>query len=175
MSALDKTFFLLDELVKGEEYSMDIGATCCVVLITGEEIYCASAGDSRAILVKKDGQVVPLSEDHKPYDPREKERIDASGHFVEDKRVDSFLGVARAIGDHKYKDKPDLPPEKQAVTCKPDIRVVKRSADDDYIMTACDGIWDCLSNEECALFISERMAATKGTVVLTDYIAEMFD
>ena len=31
----------------------------------------------------------------------------------------------------------------------PDVRAFKRSKDDDFIIMACDGIWDCLSNEEC--------------------------
>jgi len=42
-----------------------------------------------------------------------------------------------------------LAQEEQAVTSLPDVLVFKRSKDDDFIIMACDGIWDCLSNEEC--------------------------
>ncbi len=41
------------------------GCTANVVLITPEYIYCANAGDSRAVACVN-GQVVELSRDHKP-------------------------------------------------------------------------------------------------------------
>lgn len=41
------------------------GCTANVVFITPEKIYCANAGDSRAVASIKD-QTCPLSFDHKP-------------------------------------------------------------------------------------------------------------
>lgn len=41
-----------------------------------------------------------------------------------------------------------MKPHEQAVTCDPDITTFKRTKDDKYIILACDGIWDCLSNED---------------------------
>lgn len=72
-----------------------------------EEIICCNAGDSRAVLAIGDApqKVVPLSEDHKPQNAAEEERINNSGHFVEDDRVDGNLALSRAIGDFQYKDK----------------------------------------------------------------------
>lgn len=46
------------------------GCTANVVLITPEYIYCANAGDSRAI-ASVGGQPFELSKDHKPLDPIE--------------------------------------------------------------------------------------------------------
>ena len=37
------------------------GCTACVVLITNDSIYCANAGDSRAIIGTKNGEVIELS------------------------------------------------------------------------------------------------------------------
>ena len=48
------------------------GSAANVVLLTKTEIYCANAGDCRAVLAKKNGRVVDLSEDHKPDNPGEK-------------------------------------------------------------------------------------------------------
>ena len=74
----------VDEKVSEEDYAQDTGSTCCVVLITPSNIYCANAGDSRAILVKKGKKVVELAEDHKPDNTNEEKRINAANHFVSD-------------------------------------------------------------------------------------------
>ena len=34
------------------------------------------------------------------------------------------------------------------MTCDPDVKIVARSAQDQFIFLACDGIWDCLTSEE---------------------------
>ena len=48
------------------EYSLSAGCTACVALITKDTIYCANAGDSRAVLGLKNGKLIELSYDHKP-------------------------------------------------------------------------------------------------------------
>jgi hypothetical protein len=63
------------------------------------------------------------------------------------KRVDGELAVSRALGDFQFKD-PKLPPEATKVTANPDMSVVARSDTDEFIVLACDGIWDVMSNEE---------------------------
>jgi serine/threonine protein phosphatase PrpC len=57
-----------------------------------------------------------------------------------------MLGCSRAFGDFQYKDNLEISAELQAVSAKPDITTRKRSKDDKFIMLACDGIWDCLTN-----------------------------
>lgn len=86
------------------------GTTACVLLVTNDLIYCANVGDSRAVLCS-DGKAIPLSYDHKPQNDEELARIEKSGHFVEDDRVDGNLALSRAIGDFQYKDKVALSPE----------------------------------------------------------------
>lgn len=147
-SALTKSFLDLDAKVQKEDYANDTGTTSCVVLVTPDEIWCANAGDSRGVLSKK-GQVVELSHDHKPDNEGEIARIKKANHFVDESRVDGNLALSRAFGDFQYKDQTQLTAEQQAVTCNPDIINVKRTPGDEFIMLACDGIWDCLTNEEC--------------------------
>lgn len=108
--ALEVTFMALDNKVKDEEYAQDTGSTSCVVFMTKENIYCANAGDSRAVLCRKGG-VIELSEDHKPDNELEEKRIQAANHFVSDQRVDGNLALSRAFGDFQYKDMPSLTPD----------------------------------------------------------------
>jgi len=63
------------------------GSTVCSVLFDSKRIFCANAGDSRAVLYtqgKKGGlKCVPLSEDHKPELPQEAARVEKMGGRVE--------------------------------------------------------------------------------------------
>lgn len=63
------------------------GCTSNVILVTPDTIYCANAGDSRAVLGLKNGKFIELSYDHKPDNDGELKRIKAGGGFVEDGRV----------------------------------------------------------------------------------------
>lgn len=77
--------------------------------------------------------------------------------MVEDSRVDGNLALSRAFGDFQYKDFNGGGPEIQAVTAFPDVSVRSRqSGKDDFIMLACDGIWDCLTNEQLVQDMKSR-------------------
>ena len=56
----------------GPKYDEDshAGCTANVVLVTPDFIYCANAGDSRAVACVS-GRAQELSRDHKPLDPGE--------------------------------------------------------------------------------------------------------
>lgn len=62
-------------------------------------------------------------------------------------RVDGELALSRAFGDHQFKDRNNMKPEEQAVTAFPDVSVKVRNAADEFVIVACDGIWDCVTNE----------------------------
>jgi protein phosphatase 1G len=151
------------------------GCTACVCLVTNDTIYCANAGDSRAVLVERSGKVIELSEDHKPDNEGELKRIKEGGGFVEEGRVQGIIAVSRAIGDWEYKNpalqfekkkkkkNPEEGPyrrpeeaKKHQVSSFPDIRKVALSPELDFLIVACDGIWDCFSNEEAAKFVRTR-------------------
>ena len=57
------------------------GATAVVVLVQGNKLYIANAGDSRAMLCRA-GNVVELSHDHKPNAATERARIEGAGGFI---------------------------------------------------------------------------------------------
>ena len=51
-----------------------------MVLVTPTQIYCANAGDSKAVLRQQDKKDVDLSSFHKPDIPDEKARILNANH-----------------------------------------------------------------------------------------------
>ena len=113
-----------------------------------EKIICANAGDSRAVLFSND-ETTPLSEDHKPDNTGERTRIELAKHCVLDSRIDGNLAVSRAFGDFQYKDQDKMGQAEQAVSPNPDIKTLSRTAKDEFVILACDGIWDCLTSDEC--------------------------
>jgi serine/threonine protein phosphatase PrpC len=131
------------------------GTTIVVVLITPSHVICANAGDSRAILHKGTG-VMPLSFDHKPNNVAELERIVSAGGFVKGRRVDGDLAVSRGLGDFVFKSEEGLAPHKQRVIAEPDFMVYPRDhEDDEFIVLACDGVWDVVTNFECSKMIQD--------------------
>jgi len=67
-------------------------------LLRDNQLYVANAGDSRCVLCR-DGKAVNMSDDHKPEDPEEQDRIvKAGGRVTCDGRVNGGLNLSRAIG-----------------------------------------------------------------------------
>jgi protein phosphatase 2C family protein 2/3 len=56
------------------------GSCALVALFVNDYLYIANVGDSRALLSSnKGGVITPLSEDHKPDLPSERQRIEKAG------------------------------------------------------------------------------------------------
>ena len=47
------------------------------------------------------------------------------------------------------------PAERQAVTAFPEIRAFERHADDEFVVLACDGIWDVMSSQQVVSKVSD--------------------
>ncbi|KAI7724978.1 hypothetical protein M8C21_011199 [Ambrosia artemisiifolia] len=132
------------------------GSTACVAIIRNNQLVVANAGDSRCVISRK-GQAYDLSTDHKPQLPVEKERIYKAGGYVQFGRVNGSINLARAIGDMELKRDKTLPPENQILTANPDINTVELCQDDDFLVLACDGIWDCMSSQQLVDFVQEHL------------------
>jgi len=156
--ALKKAFLDFDRemLQNGSLDEQTAGCTAIVVLIRERRLYCANAGDSRAIACIS-GMVHPLSVDHKPNDAKESKRIMASGGWVEFNRVNGNLALSRALGDFIYKKNLLKTPEEQIVTAYPDVEVLDITEDLEFVLLACDGIWDVMSNFEVCQFVHKRI------------------
>ncbi|KAM0182387.1 hypothetical protein ACHAPF_001277 [Botrytis cinerea] len=121
-------------------------------------VHKGNAGDSRSVLGVK-GRAKPLSFDHKPQNEGEKARINAAGGFVDFGRVNGNLALSRAIGDFEFKKSAELSPEQQIVTAFPDVTVHDITDDDEFLVVACDGIWDCQSSQAVIEFVRRGIVA----------------
>lgn len=162
-----------------------MGSTAVVALVecdgsTSEgrplRIVVANCGDSRAVLCRG-GQAVELTEDHKPDSPEERARIEGAGGFVAAvgpcQRIDGWgLNLSRALGDFHYKARDDLPPEQQKVSCAPEVRSCEVTEQDEFLLLACDGVFELHSSQDAIDVVYQALQAEKP---LTEVVEELVD
>lgn len=87
----------------------------------------------------------------------EQKRIENSGGYVMSikgiSRVNGQLCVSRAIGDNGMKD---------VVIAVPDIQTITITDDDDFLIMACDGVWDYVNEEEIACLVYTMLQNNEG-------------
>lgn len=149
------------------------GCTANVVLIKGETLYIANAGDSRSVLATK-GVGIELSLDHKPENEKEIARITKAGGYVTNGRVMGNLNLSRALGDLQYKRTPGIKQEDQMITAMPDIVKQKLGADYDFIVMGCDGVYDTLTNQQIVTYFYNGFKA-KPEAKLKDLVESFVD
>jgi protein phosphatase 1G len=154
---------------------MRTGCTACVMSIdeTNKKLYFANAGDSRVVMCKN-GVAYPQSEDHKPEMESEKNRIYKADGWISEGRVKGNLNLTRGFGDLEYKQNKNLKPEEQMITANPDIKVVDYNKDIEFIIIGCDGIWDCLKNQEACDVVTKRLREDPN-IKISKIIEDMMD
>ncbi|KAL7423596.1 Protein phosphatase 2C 2 [Cryptotrichosporon argae] len=159
-AALKQAFLKTDEDLRADPTFINdpSGCTAVVGLITTDgRIIVANSGDSRSVLGYK-GDAKAMSNDHKPTNKEETARITAAGGFVEFGRVNGNLALSRALGDFEFKHNFTLPAEQQIVTADPEIITHKIDGEEEFLVLACDGIWDCLSSQQVVDFVRRAVA-----------------
>lgn len=161
------TFIRLNsELILSPEIDTTFsGSTCVSLIYTTTSLICANAGDSRCVVgkyIKGEWVAKNLSNDHKPGNQIEMERIlksggkvepyrDLEGKFVGPDRVwvkgDDVPGLAmsRSFGD-------DIA-QSVGVTPEPEIISMELKEEDKFVIIASDGIWEFISSEDCVNMI----------------------
>ncbi|KAJ5075321.1 phosphatase 2c [Anaeramoeba ignava] len=152
--ALTQSFIDIDSQVSS--WCVYTGTTALVALTIGDNLWIANVGDTRAVL-NRNGIAVRLSLDHKP--DIEIERIEQCGGFVKDGRVNGMLAVCRAIGDSFLG--PTVSPE-------PFISSLKISNLDQFLIIACDGVWDVISDQDAVDIVSTEIDPQKAAAKLRD-------
>lgn len=158
--AMRQGYLELDRIMQEEQSLLGepSGTTAVTVLIKGDQLYCANVGDSRAVASVK-GQALPLSMDHKPYHVKESNRIYAAGGWVKYNRVNGNLALSRALGDYIFKKNTQINAEEQIVTADPDIGNWTIGSDWEFLVLACDGIWDVMDDTEVVSFVRKELAS----------------
>eukprot|EP00761_Pharyngomonas_kirbyi_P006681 gb/GECH01006689.1/.p1 GENE.gb/GECH01006689.1/~~gb/GECH01006689.1/.p1 ORF type:complete len:635 (+),score=109.59 gb/GECH01006689.1/:1-1905(+) len=140
--------------------SIPNGSTAAVVFMRGERCFVANAGDTRIVLCRNSG-ALRLSVDHRPIDPEEADRISNLGGFVsKDFRVNGVLGVSRALGDSFLEP---------MVIADPYTNVVELSDKDEFLIIACDGVWDVVNDNLAVTTIREINDPRLASAHLRDF------
>ncbi|KAD5803242.1 hypothetical protein R6Q59_024503 [Mikania micrantha] len=143
-----KAFLLADRALSDEcSVSCYCGTTALTVLIVGRHIIIANAGDCRAVLCRN-GSAMQITQDHRGLTClHEKERCEQlGGYFDEDGYLNGQLGVTRSLGNwHMKKEK--------VLIAEPDVKQMVMTDNDEFLIIACDGIWDVMSNQEAVALV----------------------
>lgn len=164
---IDQDF--IRETKPGESIS---GSTAVMLLVSpsksggpGLTLTVGNIGDCRAVLCRS-GRAVDLSFDHKCTRPDEKARILAAGGSVVKDRLHGILAVSRAFGDAEHKR--PLACEiwgkefsADPLTAEPEITREERQEQDEFVILACDGVWDVLSSAQAVAFVRRRLLVHK--------------
>jgi serine/threonine protein phosphatase PrpC len=175
LTTINDTFYEIDKEL--QQYS-EQGSTAICAFMKNNQVYIMNTGDSRAVIKTQEelydddvngyGLGFRYTIDHKPNEPNERKRIEKSGSFVGFGspgstvfRVDANLAVSRAFGDFSSKNK-DLPMDEQSIIPGPEVymfsdRKKHLMAVWNYIVLACDGVWDVMSNDLMVEFIGNRI------------------
>jgi serine/threonine protein phosphatase PrpC len=166
-----QAFFDVDKMIaqadrdKPGKY-LRVGCTAVLAFVSERGILIGNAGDSRAVL-SRGGTSIIATEDHKPILNSEAARVHKAGGFVKMQqignqmisRIDGKLAVSRAMGDLAFKGDPSLSACKQKVICMPDVQFIERKPWDEFLVLACDGIWDVLTNQQVVDMVRAELRA----------------
>lgn len=161
------------------------GSTCASVILMGRRLFAANVGDSRVVLCRGGGQCVELTSDHKPSRPDEAARVRAAGGFILHKRVMGELAITRAFGDKSFKmgikamleeeaeeissgttglNENDVAKDLTAplVSAEPEIASMVLSHNDEFLLLACDGLFDVFRSQDAIALARQELIAHRG-------------
>jgi protein phosphatase PTC2/3 len=186
MRALQESVIRIEEKFEAKSIKdSDFSGSCALVaLVEFDRLTLANVGDSRLICHSREEGTKVLTTDHKPESTKERERIlRAGGKVYRTKTETTFdtidhegklhqirkeicqgpfrvepggLSVSRAIGDVKVKQF-NFGGKPGCVIAEPEIREVSLTDQTEFLVLACDGIFDVLENAEVTKIVRESL------------------
>ncbi|XP_071450814.1 uncharacterized protein [Hetaerina americana] len=158
-AALKDAFFRADEIFIKKCASSKIlsGTTALVALVRHREsLHVAWLGDSLGILVRKGGMITQFVNPHTAERLDERNRILSTGGSVFQHfgvwRINGTLAISRAIGDPEFKPH---------VSALADVVSYPLDGSEHFMILACDGLWDCVSEAHATAFVYDHLRQEK--------------
>ncbi|KAF8906546.1 phosphatase 2C-domain-containing protein [Gymnopilus junonius] len=122
-------------------------------------LYSANVGDARGVICRS-GKAVRLTYDHKGSDKQEAKRITDAGGFVMSGRVNGVLAVTRSLGDSSMKE---------YVVGAPYTTETELCEEDEFLILACDGLWDVIGDQPAVELIQDTEDAQQASLELLNH------
>lgn len=126
------------------------------------KLYTANVGDSRIVLFRN-GKSIRLTYDHKASDILEMQRVEKAGGLIMKSRVNGMLAVTRSFGD-KFFD--------GLVVGNPFTTSVQLTNNDEFLILACDGLWDVIDDQDACELIRDIGEPNEAAKTLVRYALE---
>lgn len=126
-------------------------------------LYTANVGDTRIVLFRN-GRGVRLTYDHKASDIIEMQRVEKAGGLIMKSRVNGMLAVTRSLGD-KFFD--------TLVVENPFTTSVEITTSDQFLIIACDGLWDVIDDQQACEKIKDIKDANEAAKTLVRLALEV--
>uniref|UniRef100_K3YDL9 protein-serine/threonine phosphatase n=1 Tax=Setaria italica TaxID=4555 RepID=K3YDL9_SETIT len=75
-------------------------------------------------------------------------------------------------GDLSYKNDDSLPAIEQAITALPEVRTEHITHDAQFLILACDGIWDCMTSQQAVDYVRIYLAANAGLTFICESLLD---
>lgn len=152
-----------DHKVFQQIHRQDGGSTLIAAIVRGKSVSVSCIGDARSV-ISDGGRAVAMSIDHKPTDPAEQQRVARCGGMVHFGRVGGCLAVSRALGDFEFKfNGMHYAHKEYQVSNVADVRTINLTDSSQFLILACDGLWDVMNNDEAVAWVSDYIARAVDT------------
>ena len=131
------------------------GATGIILFLGDKNIYIANAGNSRCLVLDKEGKIIKNTKDHTMNDPEEKKRVELARSFNEEEEKKKneeqghteYLDSTRGFGDWEFKGNEWIDQKDQEVSVEPEIYEVPIK-DAQYLILGSHGMFESINDNE---------------------------
>ena len=162
------------------------GATGMIIAVCYKEILIAYAGNSRCLILDKDGKIINQTKDHTLLSENEKKRVDLARSFNDDEEEKKkgedenieFLDSTRGFGDLEFKGNEWIEQKDQEISVEPEIVFVPYN-NAKYIIFGSHGMFegdDNKINDEIGKYFFEEINKNKNKdIKFSDVIKNYFE